>query len=114
MGDGDPSIRTQTRDPASTRPLTFSKTVNQIIAAALAAPLARASTDLFCGIQQGFVPGRQGLEHIIDVDSVRAILSEVEFEQECGACCFDMKTAFPSLHVHWIEHVLEKIGVPSW
>eukprot|EP00959_Pyramimonas_sp_CCMP1952_P359244 7522376-Pyramimonas_sp.AAC.1 len=38
----------------------------------------------------------------------------MEYERECGSCCFALKTAFPSLRVQWVQHVLEKTGVPDW
>ena len=97
--------------PSETRPLTLSNTDNKLIAAALCNPLTKVASDMCSGVQQGFLPGRQGLDHVIDIDTQLAFMNDLEFERSCGACLFDIRQAFPSLHRQWWERVLVKSGV---
>eukprot|EP00959_Pyramimonas_sp_CCMP1952_P020754 437676-Pyramimonas_sp.AAC.1 len=37
------------------------------------------------------------------------MFNDVGCARESGACCFDIKSALPSFHAQWFEHVLAEI-----
>eukprot|EP00959_Pyramimonas_sp_CCMP1952_P050051 1046253-Pyramimonas_sp.AAC.1 len=88
-GKEEAGTRGQTRMADCTRPLTLSNTDNKLIASAICRPLTRLAVSVCSGVQKGFIPGRQGLDRVIDLDSQIMITNDIEGNFRSGACLFD-------------------------
>ena len=73
-----------------------------------------------CALQRGFVPGRQLIENIVDLDTEGRIYGMKAASSFAGGsgCCpilafWDFAAAFPSVAHAWLFLVLEARGVPD-
>jgi hypothetical protein len=97
--------------PSSTRPLSIVDASNRILASIFRIGLERATKDWVSHYQQGFVPGRQLLRNVVDVDHAA---QKVSIKHQRGAIVLlDLRAAFPSVAHDYMWDVLKAIGVPQ-
>ena len=98
-------------DPASTRPLSIVDSVNRIIASIFRLALERATACWVSSFQQGFVPGRELLLNVVEVDWAA---QKISLTHTRGAIVLlDFKAAFPSVAHDYIWEALTCIGIPA-
>ena len=97
---------------SDTRPLSVTNTDNRILAAAVARAVLPAALDVIDPAQKGFLPGRQGSDHIQDVN--RFFYEGVEANQDRLLFLLDTAKAFDSIDHRWLHMVLVKLQFPSW
>ena len=84
---------------------------NRILASIFRIGLERATKDWVSHYQQGFVPGRQLLRNVVDVDHAA---QKVSIKHQRGAIVLlDLRAAFPSVAHDYMWDVLKAIGVPQ-
>ena len=118
------------RLPSETRPLTMKNTDNKIIASAVTYASIPTFKDTVNNIQQGFVPGRNFVGNVVQLDYVsrvnalRCFHNRNDANPECMlpphsvgkiACSvlFDFAAAFPSVLQAWLLLVLRAIQAPE-
>jgi hypothetical protein len=93
--------------PEDTRPIALSDTSYKIIASMLNAILAAALPPFIDDRQRGFMRGRQGIDHVMELEA--AAIGTGRTGSTAPACClFDIKAAFPSLNHSFLASVLQK------
>ena len=95
-----------------TRPITVGDCTNRIIAKLVTNSITPAVQKILHNSQKGFIPGRQGSEHIESI--VNTYYSKLEKEKQHYLLFLDTAKAFDSIDHKFIIRVLEKIGMPSW
>ena len=102
------------REPSNTRPLSLKSCDYKIICAvvnfALRTPLATHA----CPVQRGFIPGRQLVSNVVDLD----VYGRIYEMQPVGSnpsllSLYEFAAAFPSMSHTWIAACFTAIGVPS-
>ena len=118
------------REPFDTRPLTCKCNDNKSVAAVSCVSLAPVTVSCTSDLQRGFVPGRQILQNVLEMDSMSRILAMrcmhsrsstslsnfLPHDSVAKLAClalFDYQTAFPSVIHKWIFLVLGAIGAPE-
>ena len=118
------------RVPSETRPLTMKNTDNKLIAAAVTYAAIPTFKDTVNIIQQGFVPGRNFVGNVVQLDfesrvnALRCFNNRNDANPECMlpphsvgnlACSvlFDFAAAFPSVLQAWLLFVLKAIQAPE-
>jgi endonuclease/exonuclease/phosphatase family metal-dependent hydrolase len=97
--------------PGSTRPLSIVDASNRIVAAIMNVALERCVANKISGMQRGFVPGRQMLLNLIDVDTAA---QKISVKSSRGAIIlFDFRAAFPSMNHSFIWETLKMAGIPT-
>ena len=95
---------------ANTRPISVTNADNRIIAKAITSSLYETTDDIISQNQRGFVPGRQGNDHIRLLNSL--------FYEDCDYETFllllDVMKAFDSVDHNFIYATLKKINMPIW
>lgn len=104
--------------PEHLRPLMMKNTDNKIIGKIFEQPIKKAMTKFLHPSQRGFVPGRQMLDNVVDIDS-HARLSTLDSEVIAGKpsdlpmiVAFDFKSAFTMVMHIWVDEVLGFYGTP--
>ena len=98
-------------EPSSTRPLSVVDASNRIIASVFRVALERCAASWVSKAQRGFLPGRQMLRNILDVDFAA---QKISVKTTKGAILlFDFKSAFPSMCHDFIWDALLGIGLPQ-
>ena len=97
---------------SDTRPLSVTNTDNRILAATVARIIMPAVADFVEPSQKGFISGRQGCEHILDVNSY--FYNGLENDMERYLFFLDTAKAFDSIDHNWIRNILHHIGMPDW
>jgi hypothetical protein len=95
-----------------TRPISVGNAVNRIIAKVLVDLLTPAAQAILGTSQKGFVPGRQGKDHIEGI--TQEFYSKLSKKKQLYILFLDTEKAFDSLHHDFIFKVLEKIKCPIW
>ena len=120
-GDHEGDASEISRNPGDTRPLflknTDNKTLCSIYNNMCRKMLSAGNTEL----QRGFVPGRQFLGNVVELDSMSRIYGMRNYNSELhspscsqvSSCCFwDFAAAFPSVAPQWVFAVSRAIGAP--
>ena len=97
---------------ADTRPLSVTNTDNRILAAAVARAITPAVLDFADPAQKGFLNGRNGNEHVVDVNTF--FFDGVENNTERHLFLLDTAKAFDSIEHSWIHLILAKLDFPPW
>jgi ribonuclease HI len=105
-GDGTATL------PTNTRPLAVNNCDNRIIARVAAYIISPSLSKQLHPNQKGFVPGRQGSEHIHDLNE--EFYSAIEEERNQFILSIDTKKAFDSIHVDYLHAVLRALNLPEW
>jgi hypothetical protein len=98
--------------PKDTRPISVGNAINRIIARIMADLIAPAAKSILRVSQKGFIPGRQGKDHIEDI--TEEYYSRLNKKQQIFLLFLDTEKAFDSLDHKFIFQVLGKIGCPGW
>ena len=99
--------------PTDTRPLAVNNCDNRIIARVASLSIIPALKEHLHPEQKGFIPGRQGSDHIIS-------LTERFYRQAQGIdphnhiLSIDSRKAFDSISIPYLHAVIDKIGLPDW
>ena len=101
------------REPCNTRPLSLKNCDNKIICAvvnfALRTPLATHA----CPAQRGFIPGRQLVSNVVDLDVYGRIHGMQSVDSDPSLISlYDFAAAFPSMSHTWIAACLTALGIP--
>lgn len=97
--------------PGATRPLSIVDASNRIIASIFRIVLERQVSSWVSSAQRGFLPGRQMLRNILDVDFAA---QKISLKSARGAILlFDFKAAFPSMSHEFMWETLQAIGLPA-
>ena len=97
---------------SDTRPISVTNTDNRILAAAVARQIMPGLLDLIESCQKGFLSGRQGADHVVDVNEF--FYQGVEGDSERFLFLLDTAKAFDSIDHSWITTVLNHVGFPAW
>ncbi len=97
---------------SDTRPLSVTNTDNRILAAATARAIMPAVIDLVDPCQKGFLAGKNGSDHILDINTL--FFEAVEKKEEQLLFLLDTAKAFDSIDHSWVHRILKKVGFPSW
>ena len=99
--------------PDDTRPLSVTNTDNRILAKILAFVMVPACQSILHPAQKGFIPGRDGADHIIKLNE--AFYGPIESGVGNYHCLqIDTRRAFDSVDHGFIISVLRKAGFPEW
>ena len=101
------------REPDATRPLSLKNTDNKILCAVANARLRSTMTACASPIQRGFIPHRNFLDNIVDLDSHSRMLAVDPLAHLPVCALFDFGAAFPSVGHTWLFRVLRKLGLPD-
>ena len=97
---------------SDTRPISVTNTDNRILAAAVARKIMPVVLDLVEPSQKGFLAGKQGSDHVVDVNSF--FFEGLEGNNERFLFLLDTAKAFDSIDHTWISCILEHAGFPKW
>jgi hypothetical protein len=97
---------------SDTRPLSVTNTDNRILAAAVANAAMPAILDIIDPAQKGFLNGRSGADHIVDINTF--FYEGVEKGIDRHLFLLDTAKAFDSIDHAWIFIVLKHLGFPPW
>jgi hypothetical protein len=97
---------------SDTRPLSVTNTDNRLIAATVAHSIMPAMLDLVDPSQKGFLNGRQGADHVVDVN--RFFYEGLESGSKRYLFLLDTAKAFDSVDHDWVRAVIDKVGFPPW
>ena len=97
---------------ADTRPLSVTNTDNRILARTVAHKIMPSVENFIEPAQKGFLTGRQGTDHVLDVKSF--FYEGVENNIERYVFLLHTAKAFDSIDHGWIKYVLKYIGFPPW
>ena len=91
------------RDAADTRPLAMKNSDNKIVGSVLNDKLKPILSKQTCKLQRGFVPGRQLIENVLDLDTASRIHSIQSSPAMLPVIAlWDFAAAFPSILHAWI------------
>ena len=97
---------------SDTRPLSVTNTDNRLLASVVAHAIMPAVADLINPCQKGFVTGRCGSDHVVDINSF--FYDAIRKKAEKLLFLLDTAKAFDSVDHDWISHVLAKASFPRW
>ena len=105
------------RAPEDTRPLSLKNCDNKAVAAVLNQALSAVTPTWAHRDQRGFVPGRQGIDNIIELDAAMRVVDwsvdpSLPPSAFPASVCFDFAAAFPSLAHRFLFLILKALGVP--
>jgi ribonuclease HI len=105
-GDGSATL------PTNTRPLAVNNCDNRIIACVAAYAISPSLSEHLLPNQKGFVPGRQGSEHIEILN--KDFYTALEEGRQHHILSIDTKKAFDSIFVDYLHAVLRALNLPEW
>ena len=97
---------------SDTRPLSVTNTDNRIIAAAVAHKVMPAVLDIVDPAQKGFLNGRSGSDHILDINTF--FYEGVENNINRHLFLLDTAKAFDSIDHEWIYTIIKHLNFPPW
>ena len=109
------------RMPSQTRPLNMRNSDNKTIASVFNAKIKHHIAPLVPKSQNGFVPGRQLVQNILDIDSagrIAALQAEASWSDDSmitdvpAMVFFDFKAAFPSVSHDWLRTIIDRFELP--
>ena len=95
-----------------TRPITVGNSVYRIAAKIMVEVITPALKRILLPNQKGFVPTRQGSDHITDLTSL--YYSKLEKKEQIYVLFLDTAKAFDSIDHSFIHAILAKAGFPLW
>ena len=97
---------------ADTRPLSVTNTDNRLLASAMAFSIMPAVSSLVEPSQKGFMWGKNGGDHIVDLN--KYFYDGVVAEEERLCFFLDTAKAFDSIDHEWALQVISRTGFPPW
>ena len=111
---GEPDESTVVREPCDTRPLSLKNTDNKVVCSVINHKMRLPLSTHACSIQGGFVPGRQLVANVVDLDAFGRIHGMQSTPHDPSLFTFfDFAAAFPSLSHQWIASCMIAVGLPS-
>jgi ribonuclease HI/exonuclease III len=98
--------------PLDTRPISVTNSINRLVAKLAVQAITPAVQMLIDKAQKGFIPGRQGGDHIRTLNE--RFYQAVEDKDEHYILFMDTRKAFDSISHEYIHEVLKKFGLPTW
>ena len=98
--------------PLDTRPISVTNSINRLIAKLAVLAITPAVQHLIDKAQKGFIPGRQGGDHIQALNE--RFYKAVEEGDDHYILFMDTRKAFDSISHDYIHEVLRKFGLPTW
>jgi hypothetical protein len=95
-----------------TRPITVNNAANRIITSVMVTLITPALQFLIDSAQKGFVKGRQGAEHVEDLNHL--FYEAVRNREDLFVLFLDTKKAFDSIDHLFVETMFDKVGMPCW
>jgi endonuclease/exonuclease/phosphatase family metal-dependent hydrolase len=106
-----PKTDSEVHEPGGTRPLSIVDAINRIIASIFRVALERVVAKYVSEAQRGFIPGRQMLRNILEIDFQA---QKISIKYKKGAIIlFDFKAAFPSMNHGFMWETLAAWGLPA-
>ena len=96
----------------NTRPISVTNSDNRIIAIAIARAITPALQALLHLAQKGFIPGRNGTQHVHDLTT--SFYSHLDKQTQMFILFLDTKKAFDSIDHNHITFMLNHTGFPLW
>ena len=97
---------------SDTRPLSVTNTDNRVLASVMARSLMPAVIDLVDPSQKGFLWGKNGSDHTVDINSW--FFEGVKRADQRLLFLLDTAKAFDSIDHDWILQTLTNAGFPEW
>ena len=97
---------------SDTRPITISNTVYRILSKAITSTITPCLQGLLCPEQKGFIPGRDGRDHVHDLTN--KFYYSMENNEEKFLLFLDTRKAFDSIDHKFLLKVLKKIKIGKW
>ena len=102
------------RDPLDTRPLALNNSDNKAIGGVVNFLLKRTMARSACALQRGFIPGRQLLENVLNLDTHARAQGMRDGGCRIPILAFwDYAAAFPSVAHAWLFRALASAGAPD-
>ena len=102
------------RDPFDTRPLALKNSDNKAIGGVVNFLLKRTMARSACALQRGFIPGRQLLENVLNLDTHARAQGMRDGGCRIPILAFwDYAAAFPSVAHAWLFRALASAGAPD-
>ena len=98
--------------PLDTRPISVTNSINRLIAKLAVTAITPAVQHLIEKAQKGFIPGRQGGDHIRTLNG--RFYEAVEEDEDHYILFMDTRKAFDSISHEYIHEALKKFGMPEW
>ena len=95
-----------------TRPITVGNSFNRVLAKAVVEVITPSLKERLLPEQKGFIPSRQGSDHILDITSL--YYSRLGKKEQIFILFLDTAKAFDSIDHQFIHAVLSSAGFPSW
>ena len=112
----DPDPTSLDRQPADTRPLSLKNSDAKLVTSVTNRKVRKVLAKRACSVQRGFVPGRQLLNNVIDMDAAGRAYGIPAKSVAPGLPCialFDFAAAFPSIAHVWIWAAIGALGLPG-
>ena len=102
------------REPKNTRPLGLKNADNKLVCSAWAFEAREPLAKCACSCQNGFVPGRQLSQHLVDIDAHSRAFSSLAGPNVFPILAsWDYEAAFPSVLHAWMHFILPYLGFPK-
>lgn len=98
--------------PPDHRPITVSNCINRIVAKLMASAITPAVQELVKMDQVGFIQGRDGRKHVIDITTL--YYQSLTKREQIYILFLDTEKAFDSIDHRFIINVLKRIKMPEW
>ena len=103
-----------TREATDTRPISLKNSDNKVVCAAINHKLRHALTANISPIQRGFVPNRQLVANVADLDAFARVHAMASDRRDQSVLVlWDFAAAFPSVAHLWMLKALRAHGFPS-
>lgn len=99
-------------NPLDHRPISVTNADNRLVAQALTRSIVATMQDFLEEEQKGFCPGRQGDDHVLDINEF--FYSRLAAHERAYLLFLDVRKAFDSLDHNFILGMLEHVGLPPW
>ena len=94
------------------RPINVNNGDNRIMTTVQVVLITPAMQQLIDPCQKGFIPGRQGTDHVVDLNKV--FYEGIRNKKDGFVLFLDTEKAFDSVDHQFIEAMLLKVGMPQW
>ena len=98
--------------PEDTRPISVTNAGNRILASVVVAAITPALQDVLHPSQKGFVEGRRGEDHIVDLN--REFYSRLNRDAQYHILMMDTAKAFDSVSHEFVLEALRQLDMPPW
>ena len=97
---------------SDTRPISVTNTDNRLLASTVANLVMPAVTALVEPSQKGFLWGKNGMDHVCDIN--KFFFEGVKLDKQHLCFFLDTAKAFDSIDHQWALQVLARMGFPAW